>query len=228
MPRNAARLVAGKAAKLHKALVLSLFCLTQPIAALSQEDEVTPAPPPSGAVVRVEDGAAVGPAFMPILTVNESRLYSNSAWGRRVQAELEQISHEVAAENDRLYDELAGEENALTELRQTLSPAEFRKRADAFDQRAQTMRAERLQVVRDLTERADTERRSFFDAAVPVFGQVMAERGAFVILDQRTVFVSADMIDVTDDLISRLDSEIGAGPAVSENKAPQPEEEPEG
>lgn len=212
---------------MRKALVLSFFCITLPLAALAQDEEVAPAPPPSGAVVAVEDRTAV-PALTPILTVNEARLYSNSAWGRRVQSELEKISHQVAEENDRLYDELAGEENALTELRPTLSAAEFRKRAEAFDQRAQAMRAERLQVVRDLTERADNERRSFFDAAVPVFGQVMAERGAFVILDQRTVFVSADMIDVTDDLINRIDSEVGKGPADTEKKTLRPEEEPEG
>lgn len=152
----------------------------------------------------------------PVLTINEGALFANSAWGRRVQADLERLSRELSAENDRIYDELAAQEDELTALRATLSPEEFRQRADAFDAHAQAVRAERQAAVRNLNELAETERQNFFAVSVPVFAEVMAERGGLVILDQRMVFISADAVDVTATLIARIDAEIGAGPAAPE------------
>ena len=40
---------------------------------------------------------------------------------------------------------------------------------------------------------------------------MMQERDAVVVLDQRMIFVSAESIDVTDELIARVDAEGGDG-----------------
>ena len=40
---------------------------------------------------------------------------------------------------------------------------------------------------------------------------MMQERGAVAVLDQRSVFVSRDDIDITADLVVRLDAELGDG-----------------
>ena len=172
----------------------------------------------NGTVVPSASGAALS---SPVLTINEGALYAGSAWGRRVQADLERLSRELAAENDRIYDELAAQEDELTALRATLPPDEFRKRADAFDAHAQAVRAERQAVVRNLNDMADAERQNFFAVSVPIFADVMGERGAMVILDQRMVFISADAVDVTETLIERIDAEIGAGPAAPAGEAPR-------
>lgn len=178
-------------------------------------------PEPGGTVVSAGGGAGAVPGS-PVLTINEAALYAGSAWGRRVQADLERLSRELAAENDRIYDELAAQEEGLTRLRATLPPAEFRERAEAFDAHAQSVRAERQAVLRNLNDLADAERQNFFSVSVPVFAQVMAERGAMVILDQRMVFISADAVDVTGTLIARIDAEIGAGPVASpDGEAPR-------
>lgn len=180
--------------------------------ALADPTEPPPRQPGMGEGTVVRSAAGALPDS-PVLTINEAQLYAGSAWGRRVQAELEQLSRELAAENDRIYDELAAQEDELTTLRATLPAAEFRERAEAFDAHAQAVRAERQAAVRDLNDKAEAERQNFFAVSVPVFAEVMAERGATVILDQRMVFVSADAVDVTETLTARIDAEIGAGPA---------------
>lgn len=178
-----------------------------------------------GTVVQVENGdeTDTGIAASPILTVNEEALYSGSAWGQRVQAMLEARSHEIAADNDRIYDQLAAEEDQLTALRATLSPEEFRKRANDFDSRAQDVRNERQLIVQELNAVAESERHAFFSAAVPIFAAVMEEREALVILDQRMVFISADLVDVTEVLIDRIDAEIGPGPLPQSSDSPADE-----
>lgn len=172
----------------------------------------------NGTIVPSASGAALS---SPVLTINEAALYAGSAWGRRVQAELERLSRDLAAENDRIYNELAAQEDELTGLRATLPADEFRERADAFDAHAQAVRAERQAVVRNLNDMADAERQNFFAVSVPVFADVMGERGAMVILDQRMVFISADAVDVTQTLIARIDAEIGPGPAAPTGDAPR-------
>jgi hypothetical protein len=45
----------------------------------------------------------------------------------------------------------------------------------------------------------------------PILGQLMVDRGAFAILDRRSVLLSLGSIDVTDDAIARIDTAIGDG-----------------
>lgn len=163
---------------------------------------------PSGTVPLAE-GAM--PVIAPVLTVDEELLFARSAWGRRVQAQLEEEGRILQAENDSIAAQLAGEEADLTARRAATEPAEFRRLAEAFDTRATDMRRERAQAAADLNARAEADRAAFYRAALPIMGRMMQERGAVAVLDQRTVFVSLDVIDITADLVDRLDGELGDG-----------------
>lgn len=158
----------------------------------------------------------------PVLTVDQERLFTNSAWGRRAQRELEENGRRIAEENERLADQLSAEEAQLTQQRATLDPAEFRKRAEAFDSRATTIRRERAQAVQDLNAGAEADRTAFYQAALPVMGELMQQRGAVAVLDRRTVFVSLDAIDITSDLIAELDLALGEGPASADPQGGSP------
>lgn len=52
---------------------------------------------------------------------------------------------------------------------------------------------------------------SFFAASLPVLEGIMRETGAGVILDHSTVFLSADVVDITDLAITRIDKVLGDG-----------------
>lgn len=158
----------------------------------------------------------------PILTMDQDVLYLSSAWGLRAQARLEAEGDIVSAENDRLTQLLSREEAALTEQRATLPAAEFRRMAESFDLRATRIRRERAQAVQDLNAWAEADRAAFFRAALPVMGRIMQERGAVAVLDRRTVFVSLEAIDVTQQLVAALDRRIGDG----EGAVPLPDPPP--
>ncbi|MFV0359126.1 MAG: OmpH family outer membrane protein, partial [Tropicimonas sp.] len=104
---------------------------------------------PAGRPVLVDaPGAPAANAILPVLTLDQDALFLNSQWGQRVQADIEQQGREIAAENDRLEKQFAEEERELTQLRATLPPDEFRKRADAFDTRVVEVRRERANAAR--------------------------------------------------------------------------------
>ena len=151
------------------------------------------------------------PLAAPILTVDQEALFTASDWGKRTQRVLEEEGGKIEAENDRLAAQLSAEEAKLTQQRGALDPAEFRRQAEAFDIRATEVRRQRAQVVQDLNAWAEADRAAFYRAALPLMGEMMQERGAVAVLDRRTVFVSLDAIDLTQDLVARLNKELGDG-----------------
>ncbi|TJZ93043.1 OmpH family outer membrane protein [Paracoccus gahaiensis] len=178
-----------------------------------------PGVPPLAAPPSLPNGTIAAPDTAlsdraPVLTLDLDLLYLSSAWGLRAQARLEAEGDIVADENERLTRLLSTEESQLTEQRATLPAAEFRRLAESFDLRATGIRRERAQAVQDLNGWAEADRAAFFRAALPVMGQVMSDRGAVAVLDRRTVFVSLDAIDVTQQLITTLDQRIGDGAGV--------------
>lgn len=151
----------------------------------------------------------------PILTVESDRLFAESAFGARVAAEIEAEQSVLLAENRKIEAELTTEEKRLTEMRKDMAPADFRAIADAFDQRVQEIRIAQDAKVRAIGELGDRERSTFISAAQPVLIEFMRETGAGIILERRSVFISVDAIDITDEAIGRLDLAIGDGATLS-------------
>ncbi|MFP4304088.1 OmpH family outer membrane protein [Rhodosalinus sp.] len=155
----------------------------------------------------------------PVLTVDSERLFADSAYGQRVAREIDADGAELAAENRRIEAELVEEERALTERRAEMDPEAFRAAADAFDERVMRIRREQDAKARALGRRGEAARRTFFEAAQPVLQRVMVEAGAAVIVEQRSVFMSLEVIDITDIAIERLDATIAP-------EIPEPEDVP--
>lgn len=180
-----------------------------------QSDDSQPEPG-NGAVGQPADPAPIlvpstGTGSTPLMSIDQERLFLESEWGQRVQNELAERSRDFAEENERLAQEFSDEEQELTRLRDTLSPEEFRARADEFDQRVVEVRRERDSMGQELQALFEQERTAFLQASLPLLAQLMEERGAVAVLDQRVIFVSAEAIDVTQALIERINAAEGAG-----------------
>lgn len=160
------------------------------------------------------------PVQSPVLTLEIDRLFAESAFGRRVAAEIEAEGAAIAAENRRIEAELTEEERALTDRRAELSPEAFRPLAEAFDEKVQRLRNEQDAKARALGTRTDDARRRFLAAAQPVLEEIMRESGAAVVLERRTVFLAAGLIDITDLALRRIDAAIGDGTQAQTDDAP--------
>lgn len=162
------------------------------------------------------DAQRIGPVQSPILTIDSERLFAESAFGRRTVEEFEARGAALAAENRRIEEELAAEEQALTEQRATMEPADFRALADAFDAKVQNTRRTQDAKTRELNQGFEERRGVFLTAAAPVLEGLMRDSGAAVIMEKRSVFLSSNAIDVTRAAIERLDAVLGDGDAVQE------------
>jgi Skp family chaperone for outer membrane proteins len=143
----------------------------------------------------------------PVLTLDQERLFNGSRIAEQVSAEVESRSTALAAENRTIEAELVAEELELTRRRPNLPPTEFRALADAFDEKVQRIRAEQDAKTRELQRMRDQERQNFIRTVSPVLAGIVRERGALLVLDRRSVILSADSIDITEEAIERINAQ---------------------
>lgn len=146
-----------------------------------------------------------------ILTVDQERLFSESAFGKRVAAEIETRSRALAAENRSIEAGLVAEEQALTDARPNLPADEFRSRADAFDTKVQRIRAEQDAKATALGTFRDSEQRRFAASLASILTRIAREKGALAVMDRRVMIISADSIDITADAVTAVDAALGDG-----------------
>lgn len=189
------------------ALILPVLLSLAPLGAAAQE------PPPAAAQVQ-----------SLILTIEVERLLAETRLGQRIRAQLRERTEALAAENEQLRLELTEEEQSLTERRPTMEVEAFRAAADAFDERVQRIRAEQDAKERALEAAVERGRQEFLNAATSVLGRLMIDSGAAVILERREVFLSASLIDITDEAIAAIDAQLGDGSAPPPADPPPPAE----
>jgi Skp family chaperone for outer membrane proteins len=164
-------------------------------------------------VVQTGDARAqpVAPPEAAILVLNQDRLLTQTDFGQRIQAELEAASQALAAENRRIEAQLTEEELDLTERRPDMSPADFRALANEFDSRVVAIRAAQDAKGRDLQAQSEAAQQRFFEETFPVLLEIIESRGASVLLDSRTVLLSAGSVDITDAAIAAINEALGDG-----------------
>lgn len=147
----------------------------------------------------------------PVVTLDRERLFVESRWGQAVQAQYDRESAALVAENRRLEAALEEEERQLTTRRAAMTPESFRPLAAEFDQRVEALRQAQDAKSRAITRLRDERRLAFFEAAVPVLGQLMLEIEALAIIDRSAIILTFDQLDITEMAIARLDAELAAG-----------------
>ena len=155
-----------------------------------------------------------------VLVIDREAVLRRSAMGRARLAALAEDEAALAAENRAIEARLTAEEADLAARRPDMDPDAFRAEADAFDRQVTGIRREQDAKTRALVERGDALADGFWQEVLPVLGAIMAERGAGVILDRSEVFLTATEVDVTAELVARLDAITETGAGAGEAAAP--------
>ncbi len=147
----------------------------------------------------------------PVLIIDSERLFVETLYGQRLASELAEQAAELQAENDRIVESLTLEERSLTVRRPDMDPAEFRAEAEAFDSKVQDVRRVRDAKNVDLQIATADARTQFEQRVQGIVANIMLERGAALVLEQRNVVLSVRAANITDDAIVRIDAELGDG-----------------
>lgn len=153
----------------------------------------------------------VGVVQSQVLVIDPERLFNQTRLGQSFLAQIQVERDALIARNRQIEAELEAEEKALTEKREETSPEEFREMADDFDARVQDIRRDSERRVRDLERNRERAPVEFMRQVEPVLVDIMRAAGGVVVVDARNVLLRADVIDITDVAIARIDSVLAPG-----------------
>lgn len=155
--------------------------------------------------------AAAQQAPTPILILDSDQVFVETLYGRRIADELAQTVAELQAENDAIAETLRQEELSLTERRPKMDPEVFRAEAEAFDTKVQDVRVARDSKNQELVTAEARARAEFEERVQGIVANVMLERGAVLVMEQRNVVLSVRAANITAEVIARIDAELGDG-----------------
>jgi Skp family chaperone for outer membrane proteins len=146
------------------------------------------------------------------LFLNQERILTGSRAGQALLAEEEAARDQLRAEARTIDGNFEAEERSLTERRPTLAPEEFRKLADAFDARVVEARREQDERSTSLAQEFDQRRRAFYAQVAPILVMLMDRFGALAILDESSVLLADQSINITEEVIAEIDARAEAAP----------------
>lgn len=161
--------------------------------------------------LRAQDATQSDIVQSPIMVLDFERVFLETAYGQRLAAELSAEGERVQQELDRLANELLAEESALTEARADMEPEAFRAAAEAFNERAQTMRARGVEEQNRLVALEQFERARFNERIQPLINDMMVARGAVVAMDRRSVLLALGGANATEEVIAAINRTLGDG-----------------
>ncbi len=184
----------------------------------------------AAAALAISALAAVAPAAQeaaapqPFLVLSQERILTGSESGQALLAEEARARDDLRAEARAIDAAFEAEERALTAARADMAPEEFRAKADDFDARVVAARSEQNDRSDALAQEFDRRRREFYAAAAPVLVSIMERRRASVILDETSVLLADQSINVTDAVIAAIDAR---DPAETGRPEPDQEDQPQ-
>lgn len=162
--------------------------------------------------------APPAPAF---LIINQEQLLTGSRRGKALLDEEAAAREKLRGEARATDAAFEAEEQALTELRATLGPAEFREKAKDFDARVVAARRDQDSRSAGLVQEFDAKRRQFYASVAPILVQLMDRYGALAIFDETSVLLADQRLIITDAVIAEIDAAAPPAPeAASETPAP--------
>lgn len=147
----------------------------------------------------------VSDQFLPVATINQEKLFSNSLYGKSFIEKFQDDANALSLENRRIEKELSDEEISLTQKRKELPNEEFRELASIFNKKVEHIRRDQALKSAELNAANTQIRKLFFIQAKPIIVRLMQERGIQFILNEQAIFMSGNSGDITHEAIKRID-----------------------
>ena len=140
-----------------------------------------------------------------VLIVDMQRLQRDSAAAKSIREQSTAIRQAIERAMAEREEAMRAEEKKLAELRENLDTAEFRERVQVFEKTVFEHRdfaqRETAKLQNALSEASNRLRGKI----APILAELMRERRAQVMLDSSQVVLSIGQLEVTDEVIRRLD-----------------------
>lgn len=152
--------------------------------------------------------AQAAAAQSAIIVVDMDRVGTDSAAGKSGQTQLKAKVDSLQARGKSLAEQLRSEEETLLKARQanTMAPEAFQAKVKDLQTKQNNARTELGNRENELQRSQAAVRQQIFNAVGPIIQAVMRERGASIVLTRDAALAVAPTLDVTAEVIRRLDA----------------------
>jgi outer membrane protein len=143
-----------------------------------------------------------------IITVDVQQILRDSLVAKDVQAQMDQRTERYTKEVTDQENDLQKTQNELEHERTTLKPDAFNARMRDFQQRYDTL-DKRVQATRQALQQSYNDAMTKVEnTALQIIADIAAERKANLVVAKAAVLFEASDLDITQDVIKRLDAKL--------------------
>ena len=143
-----------------------------------------------------------------IAIVDLNLILSDSKAAKGATKDFEKIQKDTESEIVESDKSMLEERNKLIEQQSVIAPEAFEVKAQDYEKKLQNYQSEKQNKLRKLENVLQTARNEILENVKPILEELSQELGVTVILEKNSVLLSATNMDITDDVIKKLNKQL--------------------
>ena len=143
------------------------------------------------------------------LVVNQAKIIAESKAGKDLNEKAKQLNESIQAELQKESAAIRKEEEEIKAMQEMFTPEVREQRIERWKKRVQDYQISTQRLQAELEQTIVKSRREELVTAVePIYQDIIKERNATIMVDRSTLIYASPDIDVTSEVIKRLDDKI--------------------
>ena len=143
-----------------------------------------------------------------IAIVDLNLILSDSKAAKNATKQFEEIQKDIEDEIIASDKKMLEERNKLIEQQSVIAPEAFELKAKDYESKLQNYQIEKQNKLRKLEGVLQNARNEILENVKPILEELSKEFGVTVILEKNSVLLSANNMDLTDDIIQKLNKKL--------------------
>ena len=141
-----------------------------------------------------------------VLDLNKVLLDAKAA--KNAAEEIEKIAQDIENELKSSDENMIKEQNKLIEAQSIMAPEAFEIKRKEYEEKVQNYNIERQNKLISVDKLVESSRNEILNNLKPILEDMSDKKGITVILEKGTVLLNAETMDITDEVIKRLNKDL--------------------
>ncbi len=160
--------------------------------------------------------------YLTLCTVSNAENYPNTSIGvldlnrvlldakaaKNAAEEIDKIAKIIEDELKNSDEKMIKEQNKLIEAQSIMAPEAFELKRKEYEEKVQNYNIERQNKLISVDKLVETSRNEILNNLKPILEEMSETKGITVILEKGTVLLNAETMDITDEVIKKLNKDL--------------------
>ncbi len=140
--------------------------------------------------------------------IDINKILSESKAAISASEQIEKIAIDIEEEIKKSDEVILKEQNMLIESQSIMAPEAFESKKNEYEVKVQNYNNERQAKLIKIDELIAISRNDVLNALKPILEDISNEKGITILLEKGSVMLSADKMDITDEVLKKLNKEM--------------------